>query len=301
MHTRTEYAPAPDHLHNADETSATSQGTQTLNVIAETGAVDSIRSKIRENTTTTTTVVSTISANGDTFAPTIIFEGRRLEPDWLNNGPRGARYACCKESSSMRTNAFMDYLKDLHKQLGGLGLLDGKPHILVLGDGFASRVVLSSDAIRLAMNLNIVLFQLPPNTSHITQPLDVGNFKREVTKVLSGFRLKHGGVLPQKHDMPGVIAEAWKWSFSPEQNKASFAAAGLWPVNKDRPISRLRGTAKRKARPTDRPPLEDVAIVASNQELEGSLGGTALRDLEVRVEASAVMVGGLLAQRKRAK
>ncbi|CAN0392702.1 unnamed protein product, partial [Ectocarpus sp. 12 AP-2014] len=83
------------------------------------------------------------------------------------------------------------------------------------------------------MDLNIVLFQLPPHTSHITQPLDVGNFKREVTKVLSSFRLKNGGVLPQKHDIPGVIAEAWKSSFTPEQNKASFAAAGLWPVNKD--------------------------------------------------------------------
>ncbi|CAN0320667.1 unnamed protein product [Ectocarpus sp. 12 AP-2014] len=207
----------------------------------------------------------------------------------------------------MRTNAFMDYLKDFHKQLGGLGLLDGKPHILVLGDGLASRVVVSSDAIRLAMDLDIVLFQLPPHTSHITQPLDVGNFKREVTKVLSSFRLKNGGVLPQKHDIPGVIAEAWKSSFTPEQNKASFAAAGLWPVNKNRAIGRLRGTAKRKARPTDRPPLEDVAVVASNQELEESLGGPAIRDLEVRghlvvgVEATAVMVGGLLAQRKRAK
>ncbi|CAM9224539.1 unnamed protein product, partial [Ectocarpus sp. 6 AP-2014] len=302
-----EYAPAPDHLHNADETGATSQGTQTLNAIAETGAVDSIRPKMRENTTTTTTVVSTISANGHTFAPSIIFEGRRLETDWLNNGPRGARYACWTESSSMRTNAFMDYLKDFHKQLGGLDLLDGKPHILVLGDGLASRVVVSSDAIRLAMDLNIVLFQLPPHTSHVIQPLDVGNFKREVTKVLSSFRLKNGGILPRKHDVPGVIAEAWKSSFSPEQNKASFAAAGLWPVNKDRAISRLRVTAKRKARTTDCPPLEDVAIVASNQELEEYLGGTALRDLEVPghlvvgVDASAVMVGGLLAQRKRAK
>ncbi|CAB1120278.1 unnamed protein product [Ectocarpus sp. CCAP 1310/34] len=74
----------------------------------------------------------------------------------------------------------------------------------------------------LAMNLKIILFQLPSHTSHITQPLDVvafGRLKKSVTRVLASFYPNSGGLLPLKRDMPGVIADAWKLSFTPEVNK----------------------------------------------------------------------------------
>ncbi|CBN74791.1 transposase [Ectocarpus siliculosus] len=158
----------------------------------------------------------------------------------------------------------MAYLKDFHKQLGDRGLLDGKPHILLL-DGHASHV--SVEVVRLAMNLKIILFQLPSRTSHITQPLDVvafGRFKKSVARVLACFYHNSGGLLPLKRDMPGVIADAWKVSFTPEMNKSSFAGAGLWPVNME---GRLKGTAKKKERRDERPPLQDVPIAAPNEQL----------------------------------
>ncbi|CAB1104355.1 unnamed protein product [Ectocarpus sp. CCAP 1310/34] len=204
----------------------------------------------------------------------------------------------------MRTNAFMDYLKDFHKQLGGLGLLDGKPHILVLGDGLASRVVVTSDAIRLAVDLNIVLFQLPP--PHFAHHPALGRRKFQARGDESAVKLppqERRDTAAEKRRARGnrrALRLEIELFTGAEQNKASFAAAELWPVNKDRAISRLWGTAKRKTRPTDRPPLEDVSIVASIQELEESLGGAAVKDLEVNghlvvgVKASAVMVGGLL-------
>ena len=68
--------------------------------------------------------------------------------------------------------------------------------------------------------------------------------------------------------MAGVIGEAWRKSVSPDQNKASFAGAGLWPVDMDRAVDRLQDSGKRKPRPTDRPPLADVPIVASQKQLE---------------------------------
>lgn len=112
-----------------------------------------------------------------------------------NKGRANARYAAM-ESSFMQGPVFVEYLKDFHKQLGERGLLDGKPHVLVL-DGHASHV--SFDVIKLARTLNIVLFQLPSHTSHITQPLDVaafGSFKQEMTKVLTRFPMEHGGRNP---------------------------------------------------------------------------------------------------------
>ena len=186
-------------------------------------------------------------------------------------------------------------------------VLDGKPHVLVL-DGHASHVCY--DVIKLAIELDIVLFQLPSHTSHITQPLDVaafGSFKKEVTKVLTAYRFKHGGTLPLKCDMAGVIGEAWRKSFSLEQNKASFAGAGLWSVDMDRAVGRLQGTGKRKPRPIDRPPLADVPIVASQKQLEEYLGERTLRRLRASghsiqvLRVGTVMLGGILRQRKHAK
>ena len=62
-----------------------------MKAFAEAGqkVVESMRSNSRENTT----VVTTISASGATWAPTIIFKGQRLQPDWFaeRNGPKDAR------------------------------------------------------------------------------------------------------------------------------------------------------------------------------------------------------------------
>ncbi|CAN0288422.1 unnamed protein product, partial [Pylaiella littoralis] len=301
-----EVKPEANHVHNTDETSTTPQGTKTTKAFAESGqkVVGSMRSNLRENTT----VVATISADGHTWAPTIIFKGQRLQADWFveRNGPEGAKYTCT-DSSFMQGDVFIAYLKFFHKQLGDRGLLDGKPHILLL-DGHASHV--SVEVIRLAMNLKIILFQLPSHTSHITQPLDVvafGRFKKSVTRVLASFYHNSGGLLPLKRDMPGVIADAWKVSFTPEINKSSFAGAGLWPVNKDRALGRLKGTAQKKERRDERPPLQDVPIAAPNEQLEKDIGERALRVLRGQghtvtgIRVGTVLLGGLLTQRKRAK
>ncbi|CAB1116662.1 unnamed protein product [Ectocarpus sp. CCAP 1310/34] len=207
----------------------------------------------------------------------------------------------------MQGDVFIAYLKDFHEQLGDRGLLDGKPHTFLL-DGHASHV--SVEVIRLAMNLKIILFQLPSHTSHITQPLDVvafGRFKKSATRVLASFYHNSGGLLLLKRDMPGAIADAWKLSFTPERNKSSFAGAGLWPVNKERALGRLKGTAKKKARRDERPPLQDVPIAALNEQLEKDIAERALRVLRGQghtvtgIRVGTVLLGGLLTQRKRAK
>ena len=80
-----------------------------------------MRSNSRENVT----VVTTISADGTTWKPTIIFKGQRMQADWMSeeNGPPDARYTAT-DSSFMQGTVFLNYLKDFHKQLGERGLLD---------------------------------------------------------------------------------------------------------------------------------------------------------------------------------
>ncbi|CAN0545844.1 unnamed protein product, partial [Ectocarpus sp. 12 AP-2014] len=228
-----EHKPAPDHVWNTDESGGTIQGTQTQRVFAEQGqpVVPQMRANSRENCT----IVTTINAAGAVLDPTVIFKGVRFNQDWIadRNGPPGATYTCT-ESSFMCGDVFIKYIKNFHEQLRRRNLLDGKPHVLVL-DGHASHV--SFEVIQLAKSLNIHLVQLPSHMSHVTQPLDVagfGCFKKELNTAIASFPSKNGGALPRKRDMAGLIGSAWSTSFTPEINKASFAGAGLWPVDKDR-------------------------------------------------------------------
>ncbi|CAB1119596.1 unnamed protein product [Ectocarpus sp. CCAP 1310/34] len=177
-----------------------------MKAFAEAGQKVVERSNSRENTT----VVTTIGANGATWAPTIIFKGQRLQPDWFTerNGSKDARYTCT-DSSFMQGDVFIKYFKDFHQQLDDRGLLDGKPHILVL-DGHASHVS-------------------------------------------------------------------------------------------------CEGTTKRKEGPTGRPPLEDVPIAMTHEQLEEAIGERGRRQLKAGghvitgLKVGTVMLGGLLTQRKRAK
>ena len=157
------------------------------------------------------------------------------------------------------------------------------------------------------MSLNVELFQLPSHSSHMTKPLDVaafGCFKKAVTVVLTSFPLQHGGTIPEKSDMAGV---AWAASFAVPQVKASFEGAGLWPVDMDRATNRLHGTGKRNARPDDRPPLTDIPLAITEEELNSSLGPRAVNKLHRTghtiggVRIVAVIFGGFLKARQGAR
>ncbi|CAB1112895.1 unnamed protein product [Ectocarpus sp. CCAP 1310/34] len=163
----------------------------------------------RTNSRENTTVVASIGADGHNYNPFIIYKGQRMQPAWIQdkNGVPDAKYTDT-ESSFIQSHVFLGYLRDLREQLDSRGL-QGKVALVL--DGHASHTTF--DAISLAISLDINLFQLPFHTPHITQPLDVGTFgtfKKELTRVLTGYPLTIGGRSPVKRDMAGVIAEAWR-------------------------------------------------------------------------------------------
>lgn len=284
----------------------TPQGTKAKKVIAEKGqkVVGTKRSNSRENVT----VVATINAAGEVTPPLLIFKGQRMQAAWVHRGgPPGALYTAT-ESSFMQGPVFVSYIKSFHKHIVDTGKNDGKPHVLVL-DGHVSH--LTFEVVKLAVSLNIELFQLPSHSSHITQPLDVaafGIFKKEITSVLQSFPRRNGGKMPAKSDMVEVIRDAFQSSFTPSQIKASFEGAGLWPVDMHRALNRLRGRgSKRPALQGDRPPLADVPVAISENVLAASLGDRAVRKLRAQghtitgLRVSTVMFGGYLKHRETSR
>ena len=76
----------------------------------------------------------------------------------------GATYAVT-DSSMMQGPVFLNFSRKFHQWLVDNGKIDRKPHMIIL-DGHASHMTI--DVIQFAMANNLVIFQLPSHSSHVT-------------------------------------------------------------------------------------------------------------------------------------
>ena len=108
-----------------------------------------------------------------------------------------------------------------------------------------------------------------------------------------------------KWNMAGVTKDAWATSFTVPQIKASFEGTGLWPVDTQRAVNVLQCTGKIKARPDDRPPLNDIPVAIYDNELTASLGPRPARKLQqcgrtiTGMRVRTVLFGEFLKARER--
>ena len=111
--------------------------------------------------------------------------------------------------------------------------------VLLFFDGHYSHI--SLELIRAARQNNVHLLCLPPNTTHILQPLDVGVFsplKTSWRKILKLYRLQTKGQKATKETFPSLITQLWE-SFKPEHCKGGFRGAGLFPLSRQHILAKL--------------------------------------------------------------
>ena len=111
------------------------------------------------------------SAAGTKLPPFVLYKGKHLYNTWTEGGPAGTCYGVSPSGWMEEAN----YLKWFEQQYypAVKGLLQTGPVVLFF-DGHFSHM--SIDLIKRAHSLGIYLFCLPPNTTHVLQPLDVGVF-----------------------------------------------------------------------------------------------------------------------------
>lgn len=85
----------------------------------------------------------------------------------------------------------------------------------------------------------VVLYALPPNTTHLLQPADVavfGPLKARWTEVVGRWQRQPENFnrTLSKRDVPGLLKDALK-SVAPETIKAGFRKCGLFPLNRAAP------------------------------------------------------------------
>lgn len=164
--------------------------TQTFNVVID--IVNSSGYESQPGRQEWLTVIECISAAGDKIPPYIIFKGQNLMTSWLlENLPDGWQFAA---NASGWTNNFhgMEWIKHFEASTRH-NLRSPTEYRLLLCDGHDSHV--SADFVSFCIENRIDLVLLPPHSSHLLQPLDVGIFsplKRAISKRI--LRLLRSGI-----------------------------------------------------------------------------------------------------------
>ncbi|KAB0797274.1 hypothetical protein PPYR_08268 [Photinus pyralis] len=110
-----------------------------------------------------------VSGDGHLLPPFVVYKSEHLYDTWLTNGPPGARYGRNK-SGWFDQPLFEEWFISIP-----LPFLKRRPAPrVVIGDNLCSH--LSHRVIELCEENNIRFSFLPPNSTHLTQPLDVSVF-----------------------------------------------------------------------------------------------------------------------------
>lgn len=182
-------------------------------------------------------IMFSITADGECLAPYVVYKAEHVYSQWVINGPRGARFNRTK-SGWFDSMMFEDWFKTIiipwsQSKTG--------PKVLI-GDNLASHI--NYTIVTLCEANNIKFIFLPPNSSHLTQPLDVcyfGPLKKLWRSILLDYKIKNPreATLNKSH-FPELLKKLMIELNDKTKNIISgFAATGIYPFKPDKVLKKL--------------------------------------------------------------
>lgn len=227
----------PTHIWNFDETNFTDNPGQ-AKVLVKRGC--KYPEKIRNSSKSAISLMFSGNAAGELLPPYVVYKSSHMWSTWTENGPTGCRYNN-SASGWFDASVFTDWFES--QMLPRLRKLDGKK--VILCDNLSSHITVST--LKLCRENKISLVCLPPNSTHLTQPLDVAFFrpmKRAWRQILSEWKDSADGVrnttIQKQHFPPllkkmlGIMAPNIR-----ENLKSGFKKCGIVPLSADPLLARL--------------------------------------------------------------
>lgn len=178
------------------------------------------------------------TASGEMLPPYVVYKAERLYDLWCTGGPKNTKYNRTK-SGWFDAATFQDWFERLAlpwaKQLPGRKVL--------IGDNLSSHVQL--EILRECQRNNIIFVFLPPHSTHLTQPLDVGFFrslKQHWRNIITTYKIKNPkNSTVDKNSFPQLLKILMTKISENQENviKNSFKAAGIVPLNPDAVLKKL--------------------------------------------------------------
>jgi hypothetical protein len=250
----------PNFLINYDETNITDDPGR-KKVVVRRGCRHPER--IIDHSKSSTSVMFAAAGDGTLLPPYITYKAENLYNTWTEHGPKGTVYNRSK-SGWFTLEIFEDWFRRI--ALPYFSKFDQNKKKVMIGDNLASHV--SPYILEECKNNNISFILLPPNSTAITQPLDVAFFrplKIKWRQTLDLWKTKNRGVVP-KDTFPRLLNKCI--GDMGDENIAKnvisgFKGAGLIPLNRDEVLKRL----PRKCDLTDIEEADNsIAWVASFEE-----------------------------------
>ncbi|KAB0804870.1 hypothetical protein PPYR_01840 [Photinus pyralis] len=222
----------PTHIVNYDETNLTHDpGRQ--KVLCRRGSKRVER--IMDVSKSSTSVMMAITAAGHLQPPYVVYKAVHLYPTWIEDGPEGAMYNRTK-SGWFDAMTFEDWFDKII--LPYFRNLLGKK--VLIGDNLESHISLHVLEACEQHSINFVL--LPPNGTHLLQPLDVAFFapmKKAWREILREWKNKNRGCIP-KSDFPRLFNKCIKNIENIENNiKSGFRGCGIIPLDPNVVLSKI--------------------------------------------------------------
>ena len=188
-------------------------------------------------------IIECISAEGNALPPTVIFEGKNIQQQWFPNDQRDQaklqswRLICTDNSYS---NNFVS-LEWLHKVFIPLTDPGGQDWRLLVLDGHESHM--SDYFLSECQAYRIWIADLPPHSSHITQPLDVSVFsslKIRYRQFRDDVALVSNADTLSKEDFLMCYYRARMQSFTAQNIRSGWRQSGLWRLDVSIPFDNPR-------------------------------------------------------------
>lgn len=214
----------PENIWNIDETGLVMEHSPSKVVCGKGAAPQSVTS----NRGQTVTIIASGNAAGCRIPPFYVFPGKRWNDNLLEGATTGAA-GTMSESGWSNSQVFIEFLESHFLKYVKT---DGSP-VLILFDGHKSHINLTLKEWGIAHN--IVFFVIPPHTSHVTQPLDVGCFgplKKVYYKECQSFMRSSPGTQITRYNVASISSKAYNKGLTPENLMASFRKSGVYPMNR---------------------------------------------------------------------
>lgn len=200
--------------------------------------------RIMDSTKSSTSIMFCGSASGSMLPAYVVYKADHLWNTWTEGGPKNVRYNRSK-SGWFDSTCFSDWFECVFvtqtKHLAG--------RKVILGDNLSSHF--TDVVLKLARDNNISFICLPPNSTHLLQPLDVafyGPLKRMWRSILEDWKVKSAKKVKtiKKENFPRLLVRLYEKLYTGNDNietsvnlVSGFRKCGICPLQKDVVLARL--------------------------------------------------------------
>ena len=201
--------------------------------------------RVRDSSKSATSIMFCGSADGTMLPSYVVYKSEHLWSTWTEGGPPNTRYNR-SYTDWFDSHCFSDWFETVFVR--GVSELSGRK--VIIGDNLSSHF--SEKVLSLAKDNNISFTCLPPNSTHLAQPLDVafyGPLKRSWRIILDEWKTsqKKRSALVTTDAFPGLLRKLYSKMYpsgSAEKSTnliAGFKKCGINPLNPKAVLDRIPG------------------------------------------------------------